>query len=198
MTVETPCMASCGPSWDPDASRCGLAKGHVGRQHMPRNPVLRHGPGCARSGHEVGTHKGAVPLSDFQCVCDPYGDKARAHALVMDRYQRRQVLWQDEVWYQEDGTEVRVADMSLDRMQALVLFLERRAPRLKVSWEWSVALSPGVQGEHALDAVDQMLAESHATDAVEWIHDTPLVRRLDRRVAKQRAKSLRRDFEVVP
>jgi hypothetical protein len=164
------------------------------------NDILRHHKGCAYSGSPVGPphskHDGrsCIPLSAQLCVCDPHGDKQRQHDLFLGRYKRRHVLWQREVWYQWDGAEIRITDMSVDRMKALVLFLERRAPRLKAAYESELVFAPGVQGEHALDAVDDILHETIEKDAVEWIRETPLMQRLNRRIRKRRKKELRREF----
>lgn len=168
---------------------CALYAGHHGT-HMPADPALRHGPRCAWSGQPVGQPS----LNDDLCVCDPHGNKQRAHARFMERYRRRNVLWQDEVWYPMTGGPVRVKSMGLSYMQNVVAFLERRAPRLKRAYEWDLAFAPGVQGEHALDAVESILTRTMGMSPEEWLHDTPLVRRLDRRVRKQSKRALKEDF----
>ena len=161
--------------------------------------MMVHGKNCAHFGLPVGqSGLGVRSLADPLCCCDPHGDKARAAAFAYERYQRRNVLWQDKVWYPATGDPVRVKDMDLDYMRNTVLFLEARAERLKFAYEWNLAVNPGVQGEHALDAVDAILQKTLETGAVEWLHDTPLVRRLDRRIRKRRKRALREDFGVVP
>lgn len=143
---------------------------------------MRHERRCAYSGAPVGPPGGSdhsVPLSAGLCICDPHGTKARAGERAVEAFNRRHVLWQTEVWYPKEGPAIRVDEMSLRYKQNVLKFLERRAPNLKASYEAELTFSPGVRGEHALDAVDAILTETFATRPVTWLYSTPLVDRLE-------------------
>lgn len=134
----------------------------------------RHEKGCAWSGMTLERRS----LNDRLCVCDPHGTKARAHAVFMERWNRRHVLMQDEVWYPKEGDPVRLDEMSLRWKKNLLAFLERRAEALKMSAELEL-VGATMGGEHAQDAVDQILAETLETKATTWLYQQPLVEKLE-------------------
>jgi hypothetical protein len=144
--------------------------------------ALKHEQGCMHGGQPIGPPGGpdhSIPLSDRYCICDPHGDKKRAMERAFLRFQKRHVLWQEEVWYPKEGPAIFLTDMSLRYKGNVLRFLERRAPNLKAQYEMELTLSPGVQGEHALDAVDQILDETFEMLPTTWLYRTPFVLRLE-------------------
>lgn len=135
----------------------------------------RHEERCAWRGQTLDK----ISLNDRLCICDPRGTKARASALFLEQWKRRHVLFQDEIWYPREGDPVRLDDMSLRWKRNLLAFLERHAPSLKQQAEFEL-MATTMNGEHAQDAVDQILSETLETKATTWLYQQPLVERLER------------------
>lgn len=141
----------------------------------------RHEKGCAWSGETLVRH----PLSDRYCICDPHGTKARALEVAMEKYDRRHVLYQGEVWYPKNGDPVRLVDMSLRWKRNLLAFLERRAPTLQDGYltntEWSLVGA----AEHATDIVMAEVQRERELAPVTWLYRTPLVLQLEQLIREE-------------
>lgn len=97
------------------------------------------------------------------------------------------LLDQDQVWQarQDDGLVVlRVDEMKPAHLENLRAWLLRNAPRLH-SMEVSAlySMTSLVQGEIALDDLDQAIGQAAQEDPRSWIRDKPLFKGITRRLA---------------
>lgn len=116
-------------------------------------------------------------------VLGPDGHLPRSEEEIraaVKRAEQRMVLTQTEVWFDADGNEIRLEDMSLRYLKNVLGFLERRADRLKRAAEaqiWAWSTEP--HGDMAQDSLDRMYAEIEDQQAMTWLYDQPLVRQID-------------------
>lgn len=152
---------------------------------MSTSTELRHGEACRFAGLPLGPRGGSdgrVPLSHEHCVCDPHGTKARVRARQWERSRRSRVLWQDQVWWDREGNELRLTDLSHRYLSNLLGFLEARAQRFYDTFVWSMAAGPHPSGDAATDAFEVEFDQLLNTKPTTWLYSTPLLVMLERLV----------------
>lgn len=90
-------------------------------------------------------------------------------------------LYQQTSWMSGDGETIRLEDMATGHRVNLVRWLERRAERLQEAELWEFAGAPD----------DVWSPDYYDEDPIKWLHDTPLVRRLDELIAADTAPRAR-------
>lgn len=118
----------------------------------------------------------AHPLADPE-----WDDEEKAFlADAAERRRRREVLQQDEVWFDSLGREIQLTEMSMRYKKRVVAFLERRAPMLKLRYELRFMVSVDQMSEASQDAIgcefDRILEQRPTT----WLFQQPLLVRLER------------------
>lgn len=99
---------------------------------------------------------------------------------ALRRYKAQHVLEQDQVWYNREGDEILLEDMSLRYLKNVLAFVERRAAFLKARAEAQLLFWCGQpHGDMAQDALDSILAEVLDQEPTTWLYGQPLVARLD-------------------
>lgn len=93
-------------------------------------------------------------------------------------------LFQDREWRSGDGRVNRLKDLDPRHRRNLIAWLERRAARLKMAYEFSLATGPQPSGEMACDAFESEQAVLWETGDQEWLNSTPLMIRLRKIEAK--------------
>lgn len=92
------------------------------------------------------------------------------------------LLQQDEWWRPQEGPPVRIENMTRSHRRNLIRWLERRATQLHLRDGLRFALiagSPiGPGGDMACDAFDAMVHEEQSKDPLDWLNDTPLMKKL--------------------
>jgi hypothetical protein len=142
---------------------------------------FRHIRNCRFSGMTLAE----VSLVHEHCICDPHGAKARAGKLAYEKYLRRTVLYQDEVWYPREGDSVRLDEMSLRWKLNLVRFLERRAPQLQRSYLTNTEMSLIGAAEHAADQVMAEVQQDWELAPTTWLYRTPFMLRLEQLIRER-------------
>lgn len=91
-------------------------------------------------------------------------------------------LYQDEVWTDAAGRELRIVDMEISYCRNVVAWLERRAPHIALRAGFAQASGPlPDEDTAAYDLVSEVLDrewQQQSDDPVGWLNDTPLVRAL--------------------